>query len=188
MISLSLNPVWGRQGEHGPISSAGPGVGRDRVQQCLSFPVSEEGDFRFGMFLDGDRVNSRDGVQQLRCLGGLERRRRFDGREPKIPGCNAVSAVILEVVEECDHLRCVDVGGLELVGWHVLPLGEEGQEELPGVAVSPNRRGTHGALSDQMRGEELLQDRSEQRRHGCLLGSRSRTATAAISGAACRYQ
>ena len=113
------------------------------------------------MLLDGDGVNSRDGVQQLRCLGGLERHRRFDGCEPKIPGGNAVTAVILEVVEECDHRSCVDVVGFELVGRHVFPLGQESQEELPGVAVGPNRRGTDGALSDQMRGEELLQDRSE---------------------------
>jgi len=154
-------PGLDRQGEHDSVSSAGPGVGGDRVQQSLGLPVGEERDLRFQMLLDGDGVNSRDGVQQLRCLGGLERHRRFDGCEPKISGCNAVTAVILGVVEECDHLSCVDVVGFELVSWHVFPLGQESQEELPGVAVGPNRRGTHGALSDQMRGEELLQDRGE---------------------------
>lgn len=151
-----------RQDEHGPISSAGPGVGGDRVQQGLVLPLSEERDLRFRILLHGDGVNSRDGIQQLRCLGGLERHRRFDGSEPKIPGGNAIPAVMLEVVEKCDHFGCVDVVGFELVGRHVFPVGRECQEELPGVAVCPNRRGTHGALGDQMCGEELLQDRSEE--------------------------
>jgi hypothetical protein len=142
-------------------SPAGPGVGGDRVQQSLTLPEGEKRDLWFHTFLDGNGVNSRDGVQQLGCLGGLKGHRCFDGREPKIPGCNAIPAVMLKVVEKCDHLRRVDVGGFELVGRHVFPLGQESQEEPPGVAVSPNRRGTHGALSDQMRGEKLLQDRSE---------------------------
>jgi hypothetical protein len=78
-------------------------------------------------------------------------------------GLGAVSAVVLEVVEERSDQRCVEVGEVQLAWLLASLLLGEGQEQAEGVAVGGDRAWAGVLLGHQPVGEPGLEGRREQR-------------------------
>ena len=137
-------------------------------------------------------IGRRGGVAQ----GGVAHE-RVDRGQPGVAGADAVAALGLEVVEEVQHERRVEVGQSERGGWSSGALLGEAQQQLERVAVGLDGAGAGAALGDQAPQEEVLHQLREpdlRRSHGAPAGSWSakcsnRWATMLISsGTADRYQ
>jgi hypothetical protein len=84
-----------------------------------------------------------------------------DGSQAGVAAAGAVTAILLEVVEELSEESGVEVGEKK-AGWGTVksPLREV-QEEAECIAVGPNRMGAGLALFKQALGEEGLRERRE---------------------------
>lgn len=139
MSSLTRSPVWGGESEHGLVPSAGPDGGVDRVEQGLHLCGGEVGQVRSRVFLDGDRLDRRDGVEVFGHGRAVEGQQGLDRGQPQVAGGDAVAAFVLEVVEELGDATVVDVWQFECVGRQLRAFGDEGQQQGPAVAVGPDR-------------------------------------------------
>ena len=121
----------------------------------------------------------------------------MDRREAGVAGADGVAAHGLEVVEEVQHQRRVQVGKPQRGGWLAgVPFGEA-EQQFERVAVGLDGAGAGAALGDQAPQEEVLEELREpdlRWSHGapaglCEAKGSNRAATMLISsGTADRYQ
>jgi hypothetical protein len=120
-----------------------------------------------------------------------------DRGKPGVTGPNTVAALGLEVVEEVQHERRVEVGQLQCRGWLAGAVLDEAEQQLERVAVGLDGAGAGPALSDQAPQEEVLHELAEPDlwcshdtpAGGCSVKASKRSLMMLISsGTAERYQ
>ena len=184
----------GLGGEHDQrvVAAAGPSGALRRGEQRIEFVFGEECDDRFVGALGWDREHPGDqgGVFGVAQAGVVVE--RVDRCQPGVAGADGVVAVVLEMVEERDDQRRVEIGDVELVGLFAGALGGESEQQPDRVPVGGDRVRAGLALADEIVGEEGLEGRGERAHCRCPICSRCRCsrspASASSSGAADKYQ
>src|SRR5271157_890103 len=78
----------------------------------------------------------------------------------------AVAALGLQVIQECQDGRGIEIVQAECQDRLTQPLGEVGQEQAEGVAIHLDGARAHPLLLDQAAAEKVLDQNVEGRGHG----------------------
>src|SRR5664279_996238 len=197
----------------GELGDAGAGVVRGGEQYGVAVPApggtvgcgEDRGDLFAGEIAEdgpvepfgGDRQHPSGDRQRGRVAEGRVSHERVDRGQPGVAGPGSVAAVVLEVFEEVEHQRRVEVGQPQRGGWSSGALLEETEEQSERVAVAFHGAVAGAALLHQTPQKVILHQLGESdllRCHDassgwCAANASKRSATMLISsGTTDRYQ
>jgi hypothetical protein len=178
-----------QQQEHGAISPTEPGREIRRGEQSVLLGAGQRGDeLALGLLARNREDPLGDGAVG-RLLQGDEAEERMDGGQASVSGANAIAPVRLEMLQERDDERSVEIGHEQSRRGLAHALLAEREEESERVAIRGDRVGACISLTQEAVGEERLEQPRDQR-HGRTAEYRSRRAVAASSnsGTAVKYQ
>ena len=181
-------------GEQHPVPSTGPRRVVRGILDRLHLLARQVAKQRPGVALcrDGEHATSQWPGRRFPGCGVLHE--RAHGRQTGVAGARAIAPVGLEMVQERQDDRGVEVSQDDRRDWLAQVLREVGQQQPEGVAVGFDRARADTLLLDQATTEEVLDQGVEGGRHGTPPSSGAANcsnrwpAMASNSGTPVRYQ
>jgi len=132
--------------EYGVVAPAGGGGPIGTGQECLHLVLLQVRDGPDRRALEGGGADVLAVVGERRLLGRDKREEAADRGEPVVSRCDSVAPLPLQVVKEVLHDTGIEIGDLQANHGAPLPLRDEAEQELHGVAVRQDGQRAHAPL------------------------------------------